>query len=109
MHIDFIAGTSPLKELDDIDHVVFALPSHCLSKILRRSQVSSEKTNPFVTLGITLGHIHWVDVAVTNVEFEGSVNENLPFNGFGHLIPANENSSVLGIVYDSCAFPQHDR
>ncbi|NXW88443.1 PPOX oxidase, partial [Alopecoenas beccarii] len=31
-----------------------------------------------------------------------------PTQGFGHLVPSSEDTSVLGIVYDSVAFPQHD-
>jgi oxygen-dependent protoporphyrinogen oxidase len=32
----------------------------------------------------------------------------LPLQGFGHLVPSLEDSSVLGIVYDSVAFPEQD-
>lgn len=31
-----------------------------------------------------------------------------PLKGFGHLVPSSEDDSLLGIVYDSVAFPQHD-
>lgn len=31
------------------------------------------------------------------------------FQGFGHLVPSSESRGVLGIVYDSVAFPQHNR
>uniref|UniRef100_W5MBE3 Protoporphyrinogen oxidase n=1 Tax=Lepisosteus oculatus TaxID=7918 RepID=W5MBE3_LEPOC len=50
--------------------------------------------------------IQSVTVAVVNLEYEGSV---LPFTGFGHLVPSFENGALLGIVYDSVAFPQHNR
>ncbi|XP_078064077.1 protoporphyrinogen oxidase-like, partial [Mustelus asterias] len=29
--------------------------------------------------------------------------------GFGHLIPSRESGEILGIVYDSCSFPQQNR
>uniref|UniRef100_F6VA08 Protoporphyrinogen oxidase n=1 Tax=Ciona intestinalis TaxID=7719 RepID=F6VA08_CIOIN len=84
-----------------VDHTISALPSYALSRILKNSNKQS--------LGIMLSHIKWVDVGVVNVEFSGKPNEILPHVGFGHLVPSSEPSSVLGIVYDSCAFPQHDR
>lgn len=32
----------------------------------------------------------------------------LPHQGFGHLVPSSEDPVVLGIVYDSIAFPEQD-
>ena len=29
--------------------------------------------------------------------------------GFGHLLPSSESGHILGIVYDSCTFPDHNR
>ena len=29
--------------------------------------------------------------------------------GFGHLLPSSEDHGVLGVVYDSVPFPQHNR
>lgn len=31
------------------------------------------------------------------------------FQGFGHLLPSSEDRGLLGVVYDSVAFPQHNR
>lgn len=31
------------------------------------------------------------------------------FQGFGHLLPSWEDQDLLGVVYDSVAFPQHNR
>ena len=31
------------------------------------------------------------------------------FQGFGHLLPSHEDGKMLGVIYDSCTFPQHDR
>ncbi|NWU29416.1 PPOX oxidase, partial [Dyaphorophyia castanea] len=31
-----------------------------------------------------------------------------PPPGFGHLVPSSEDPALLGIVYDSVAFPEHD-
>jgi len=96
--------------INSVDHIMFALPSYALSKILRRSQSSDETQEQRLgELATTLNHIRWVDVAVANVEFGMSPTALLPKFGFGHLVPASEPSKVLGVVYDSCSFPQHDR
>ena len=89
---------------------MFALPSYSLSKILRRSESHDEvQEQRMVELANTLNQIRWVDVAVANVEYNMSPAVSLPKFGFGHLVPSSEPSNVLGIVYDSCSFPQHDR
>uniref|UniRef100_H2ZDW7 Amine oxidase domain-containing protein n=1 Tax=Ciona savignyi TaxID=51511 RepID=H2ZDW7_CIOSA len=110
-------GYAKSNQIENIDHVIAALPSHALSAILRRSnhvsrsnmEVSDNHELVTSTLGIMLRHIHWVDVAVVNIEYDGRPSEILPHVGFGHLVPSSEASNVLGVVYDSCVFPQHDR
>jgi len=109
---NFIGGV--ISSVENVDHVLSALPSYELSRILRttcRSDENSDKDDsyPYIVLGQMLGHIRFVDVAVVNLEYEGAPHENLPHLGFGHLVPSTEPSKVLGIVYDSCAFPEHDR
>uniref|UniRef100_A0A8C2GPR3 Protoporphyrinogen oxidase n=2 Tax=Cyprinus carpio TaxID=7962 RepID=A0A8C2GPR3_CYPCA len=47
-----------------------------------------------------------VNVAVVNLEYEGFI---LPVTGFGHLVPSSEDPGLLGVVYDSVPFPQHNR
>ncbi|XP_076454338.1 protoporphyrinogen oxidase-like [Babylonia areolata] len=47
-----------------------------------------------------------VSVYVVNLEYPGY---QLPFEGFGHLLPSSESPYILGVVYDSCTFPAHDR
>ncbi|KAJ8287599.1 hypothetical protein COCON_G00002580 [Conger conger] len=79
------------------DHVISALPAHALASALPpTAQPLSDQ----------LRQIAMVTVAVVNLEYEGSV---LPVPGFGHLIPSSEDRGVLGVVYDSVAFPQHNR
>nr|CAB3265084.1 protoporphyrinogen oxidase-like [Phallusia mammillata] len=96
--------------IHNVDHLISAIPSYALSSILRRTNGGPSKQEyPLVMLGQMLNHIQWVDVAVVNVEYDGPAKENLPQLGFGHLVPSVEDSNVLGIIYDSCAFPQHDR
>ncbi|KAJ8289732.1 hypothetical protein GJAV_G00004640 [Gymnothorax javanicus] len=79
------------------DHVISALPAHALASVLPpAAQLLSEQLQKIPT----------VTVAVVNLEYEGSV---LPVLGFGHLIPSSEDKAVLGVVYDSVAFPEHNR
>ncbi|XP_012673464.1 protoporphyrinogen oxidase [Clupea harengus] len=79
------------------DHVIAALPAKSLASMLPpTAQPMSQQ----------LREIASVTVAVVNLEYEGSV---LPVTGFGHLVPSSEDSGLLGVVYDSVPFPQHNR
>ena len=53
-----------------------------------------------------LSTIKSVDVCVVNLLYKGNHIKN---PGFGFLVPTTESNScdVLGVVYDSCAFPEH--
>ncbi|XP_068590678.1 protoporphyrinogen oxidase [Cebidichthys violaceus] len=79
------------------DHIIAALPAKALSSILPSS------CQPLIQ---PLQDISTVTVAVVNLEYEGSV---LPVEGFGHLLPSSEDRGLLGVVYDSVPFPQHNR
>jgi oxygen-dependent protoporphyrinogen oxidase len=39
---------------------------------------------------------------VVNLVYQGNV---LPTNGFGYLVPDQEDEAILGVVFDSCVFP----
>ncbi|XP_074709593.1 protoporphyrinogen oxidase isoform X2 [Strix uralensis] len=78
------------------DHVISALPAAALAEVL------PDEAEP---LAQELRRIPAVSVAVVNLQYEGVT---LPVTGFGHLVPSSEDTSLLGIVYDSVAFPQHD-
>ncbi|XP_043972170.1 protoporphyrinogen oxidase isoform X4 [Gambusia affinis] len=79
------------------DHLMAALPAKALSCILPPSCQG---------LVQQLQDISTVTVAVASLEYEGSI---LPVTGFGHLVPSWEDPGLLGIVYDSVPFPQHNR
>ncbi|XP_072135148.1 protoporphyrinogen oxidase isoform X2 [Mobula birostris] len=79
------------------DHVFSSVPARVLSSLL---------PPVWQPLAKTLNTIGSVSVAVVNMEYEGLV---LPVSGFGHLVPSGECSEILGVVYDSCCFPQQDR
>ncbi|KAG1686934.1 Protoporphyrinogen oxidase [Nymphon striatum] len=77
-------------------HVVSCLPSFELSKTIAHDHPD---------LASVLDRIKFVNVAVINFEFTGSV---LPIKTFGYLIPSSDPSKVLGVVFDSCNFSKHD-
>lgn len=79
------------------DHIISALPAKALSLALPSS------CQPLIQL---LKDIPTVSVAVVSLEYEGSV---LPVVGFGHLLPSSEDKGLLGVVYDSVFFPEHNR
>ncbi|KAM7420084.1 hypothetical protein PAMA_014677 [Pampus argenteus] len=79
------------------DHIISALPAKALSSTLPSS------CQPLIH---QLQDISTVTVAVVNLEYEGSI---LPVKGFGHLVPSSEDRGLLGVVYDSVPFPEHDR
>ncbi|KAL4657747.1 protoporphyrinogen oxidase [Arapaima gigas] len=79
------------------DHIISAVPAHVLGSLLPPAAKS---------LSQQLQKIAMVSIALVNLEYEGTV---LPVTGFGHLVPSSEDRGVLGVVYDSVAFPQHNR
>ncbi|XP_014118111.1 PREDICTED: protoporphyrinogen oxidase [Pseudopodoces humilis] len=78
------------------DHVISALPAAALARALPAD------AEP---LARELGAISAASVAVVNLQYRGVA---LPVTGFGHLVPSSEDPALLGIVYDSVAFPEHD-
>lgn len=82
------------NEIIKVDHVFSSIPSHELASLL----------NAYPTLAENLMTIPSVDVAVVYLEYENDiVKENA---GFGYLAPSFEDSKVLGVVFDSCCFPE---
>lgn len=79
------------------DHVISTLPASALASVLPPAAQ---------TLSEQLRSIASVNVALVNLEYEGFI---LPVTGFGHLVPSTEDAGVLGVVYDSVPFPEHNR
>ncbi|XP_049325053.1 protoporphyrinogen oxidase [Astyanax mexicanus] len=78
------------------DHVISALPASALASVLPPAAEPLSKQ---------LLEIPTATVGMVNLEFSGSV---LPVTGFGHLVPSSEDRGLLGVVYDSIPFPQHN-
>lgn len=99
--LSYTAGGWEIKQEDGAtlkaDHVISALPASVLASLLPPAARS---------LSHQLSEINTVSVGLVNLEYEGSV---LPVTGFGHLIPSSEDKGLLGVVYDSVPFPQHNR
>lgn len=83
----------------DADYVISALPANRLAPILP-SDISSIATK--------LKNIDWVNVGVVCLEYEGKKIIPEDF-GFGYLVPSFEHSKLLGVTFDSCVFPEHDK
>ncbi|XP_029791622.1 protoporphyrinogen oxidase isoform X2 [Suricata suricatta] len=80
----------------EADHIISAVPASVLGKLLPAEAAP---------LARALRAIAAVSVAVVNLQYRGA---RLPVQGFGHLVPSSEDPGVLGIVYDSVAFPEQD-
>ena len=110
----FIIFLGKASTISEVDHVISALPSYQLSTILKDSISSTGNVNALYNNAIEavaekLDEIAFVDVAVISMEYSGSPQVNLPHQGFGHLVPSIEPSNSMGVIYDSCCFPRHDR
>ncbi|XP_005096895.1 protoporphyrinogen oxidase [Aplysia californica] len=79
------------------DLVVSAVYSKDLASVL---------PNAMSDLKEDLSSLPAVSVVTVNLEYKDNV---LPVKGFGHLLPSSESGPILGIVYDSCTFPEHNR
>ena len=80
-----------------VDHMISGIPAQTLANIL---------PGDWEGLASELKNIYNTTVGVVNLEYEGSV---VPVEGFGYLVPSSEPLQVLGIIFDSCAFPENDR
>ncbi|XP_014673322.1 PREDICTED: protoporphyrinogen oxidase-like isoform X2 [Priapulus caudatus] len=81
----------------EANHVFSALPAKDISKLLYPNHQD---------LAQILGRIQSCTVGVVNLEYKG---RPVKTEGFGYLIPSSEKAKILGVVFDSCAFPQLDR
>jgi oxygen-dependent protoporphyrinogen oxidase len=76
----------------EADKVFLAVPQDVLATILQGIGVSTRETPTS-------------SVAAVNMGWKQSV---LPYQGFGHLIASREKEDVLGVVWDSSAFPEQN-
>jgi protoporphyrinogen/coproporphyrinogen III oxidase len=85
----------------EFDQVIAAVPSTVLAKALPASRTSLDVTRQF------LGSIPRASAAVVNVGYRQNVLQS--HNGFGYLVPSSQKQPALGVVWDSCTFPNQGR
>ena len=73
------------------------MPAHQLADLIGESHPQ---------LGSLLEAIPMVTVGLVNMEWSG---QHLEDDAFGFLVPSSQPVPLLGMVYDSCSFPQGDR
>lgn len=85
----------------ECDYVISSLPANCLRDVL-----FGDKISPVFEL---LNSISFVNVGVVSLQFEQSAQNLLHKNqGFGILVPSSEPVPILGVIFDSCVFPEHN-
>lgn len=88
-------GQEPIQA----DHIISALPSFELAKLMKPHNEELSKI---------LNEIPWINMAVINFGYNDRV---LPPNiqGFGYLIAPKEKAKVLGVIFDSDTFSAHQQ
>lgn len=71
------------------DHLYLCIPAHQLTQLIP-----------------SIPSVPTVSVTTASIGFKRNVLKN---QGFGHLVPTSEGEKVLGIVWDSSAFPEQNR
>ncbi|CAL4105582.1 unnamed protein product, partial [Meganyctiphanes norvegica] len=79
------------------DRVISCLPTCNLKSVIRN--LSPE-------LATLVGFIPFATVAVVSLEYDGQV---LQEPAFGYLVPSSQPNKVLGVVFDTCTFPQNNQ
>jgi oxygen-dependent protoporphyrinogen oxidase len=72
------------------DHVISSLPAHTLLPMM----------------GEEISGLSFTSLAVIHIGYKQQV---LQYPGFGYLIPSSEKNPLLGVVFDSMAFPEQNR
>lgn len=81
--------------IETFDYVISTLPAHAVHPLLPQSKLKEH-----------LASIPFSSVAVARLGFKKKVNR---YEGFGYLVPSKEHSPILGVVFDSSAFPFHNQ
>ncbi|PSN29274.1 Protoporphyrinogen oxidase [Blattella germanica] len=95
----FKSGKVMIKLQDDSfvsDHVFSSLPAAKLAELVSKQHPQLSKD---------LSAIPTVNVGVVNLQYKGNI---LKENAFGFLVPTSQKIPILGVVFDSCCFPNGD-
>lgn len=95
-------NAATIVELQDgslyhFDHVFCAVPPVALSSMLHQCHLPTARV---------LNKIPSSSLAIVNIGYK---SKQLPKEGFGYLIPSKEKQKLLGVVWDSSAFPQQNQ
>ncbi|XP_068220174.1 protoporphyrinogen oxidase isoform X2 [Palaemon carinicauda] len=90
-----IVGTD--KKQIEVDRVISCLPSNHLSSALEHTHKNLFKL---------LKSIPYATVGVVTLEYPGQLLKEV---AFGYLVPSSEPCKVLGVIFDTCTFPQGNR
>ena len=80
----------------EFDRVIAAIPGYCLARL----EIGHEGERPLAGLS----EIEYPAVASVFVGYRREAVEH-PLDGFGALVPAAENRSILGVIFSSSLFP----
>jgi len=103
LHIEDREGSVELAngEFLHADAICLSVPAKALAAMLH-SSANSRAQN----IAQQLNAIPTAPLAVVNVGYRQQV---LQKNGFGHLIPSKAKEEILGIIWDSSAFPEQSQ
>ncbi|CAH8578362.1 unnamed protein product [Schistosoma turkestanicum] len=88
------------KETNTADKIFFCCPSFITAEILE--DVLTTETLSYLKPDC----IPWESIISAVLEIDGSFTPLV--RGFGHLVPRTEDKHILGVIYDSFAFPKLD-
>lgn len=78
---------------ESFDYLISAVPAHALAKLIPE-------------LATQLEQIPFKSLSVVHLGYKAAVN---PYQGFGYLVPSKEKQDILGVIFDSSAFPDPNR
>jgi len=79
------------------DQVFSSLPAHAMEPLVQEIDAESAKLfNTIRSESITIVHL-------------GYSEDVLERKGFGYLVPSSQDKNILGVVFDSAIFPQHNQ
>ncbi len=80
-----------------VDGVILAGPAFSTAKLVKSCAPESD---------FQLSQVPYVTVAVVSAEYPFG---SLQHQAFGFLVPSSQPEPILGVIFDTCSFPQSDR
>lgn len=97
LSVDFYPNsTLNFSDFSSFDHVYLTVPAQAASELLSNAP----------EVAVLLKSIDFATVSVISMGYR---RECLKQIGFGHLVPSCEGGKVMGMVWDSAVFPEHNR